>query len=98
MTAAKSTSRRRRSASAGGTVQIPKTIAEWFAGERPFSFRATTAPYLFVIRDLWEAWLADHPGAQPPHNLQPFLRAEPAPGGRLAALAASARAQLGISQ
>lgn len=91
---ARNTTRRRRNS---GTTQIPKSIAEWFAGERRFTFYAYTAPYQFVLREYWQAWLQDHPGAVPPHGLETRLR-EPAPGSLRAALEHKARISLGLTQ
>jgi hypothetical protein len=93
MTARRSTARSRRRTA--GATQIPKSIAAWFAGERPISFVGVSPPHRYALRDYWDAWKEEHPGAIPPENLEVFLR-EPAPGSRQAEIAAVARRKLGF--
>lgn len=72
MTARKGSFRGRRDATGG--VQIPKSIAEWFAGERRVSFFASSPPHLYRLRAYWDAWVAKHPGAVPPEGFEPAAR------------------------
>ena len=97
MTAAKAASRGRRRS--GSNVAIPKQIAEWFAGERHFSFHAYTWPWRYVRADLWDIWLRDHPGTVPDDRLRNLLsRTAGATGGHLSELTAMARKQTGIDR
>lgn len=63
MTAAKSTTRRRR-ISAGS---VPTAMAEWFSGSpvlrRPMLF---AKPHAWQVAELWRAWATQHRGATPP--------------------------------
>jgi hypothetical protein len=67
MTAPKATYRPRRGGMAG---QIPKYIAQWFAGERGFSFTAATPPHYYRLREYWQSWQARHPAAVPPSGFE----------------------------
>lgn len=89
MTAAKSSVRKRRS---GATVRVPKNIASWFAGEVPISFLAMSYPHRFVLREYWEAWEQENPGATPPPN----LRLDESFRGQAASLAETARKILNL--
>lgn len=64
MTAAKATSRRRRT---GGAGTVPRELAAWFGGapalRRPLLFKL---PHTCQVAKLWGAWSADNPGARPP--------------------------------
>lgn len=64
MTAPRSTSRGRRRAA--GATEIPKNIAQWFAGERRFTFFALVHPWAPLLPEYWEAWKQEHPDARPP--------------------------------
>jgi hypothetical protein len=96
VTAPRTTFRRRRIGSINST-RIPRAIAEWFAGERAFTFYAHSWPWAHVLPDYWDAWLRDRPGAQPPKNLHPDRLQQPAPGSLGAELAAKAREHLGLT-
>ncbi|MGJ7486908.1 hypothetical protein ACSFA2_16730 [Variovorax sp. LT2P21] len=95
MTAAKATFRSRRRS--GSNVAIPKPITDWFAGDRDFSFHAYTWPWRYVLADLWDIWLSDHPGTVPDERLRNLLsRTAGATGGHLSELTAMARKETGI--
>ena len=55
---------------------------------------ATSYPHRWLLRELWAAWLADHPGAVPPPNLELYLRPLT---GHAAQLAATARRKLRLT-
>ena len=67
MTERKATFRGRRATAAG---QIPKNIAEWFAGVRRFTFYAYTPPHCSFLRAYWQAWKVQHPDALPPDGFE----------------------------
>lgn len=70
MTAPKSQFRKRRTSTLTG---IPKSIKEWFSGERKFTFWAYTPPYAAHIDEYWEAWTAEHPGGVKPEGLDNLM-------------------------
>lgn len=64
MTAAKSTSRRRRTA---GASTVPKAVADWFAGQLPKRpMRSMAFPGWALLPEWWAEWAAEHPGTAPP--------------------------------
>ncbi len=67
MTIAQGTRRQRRS-TAG--ANIPRYIAEWFAGERRVSMTAMAFPWYPLVPEYWVAWKAEHPGARPPAEFE----------------------------
>jgi hypothetical protein len=69
MTAPKSTRRRRRNSASA----IPKWIAQWFAGDRAFCFHAYTVPYVEHLGEYWAAWVAEHPDAAKPKDLDSLI-------------------------
>lgn len=69
MTAAKATLRRRRPRGAG---DVPRELADWFAGV-PRDPDATRTPWdalvypdYVVLGERWQAWKAENPNAAPP--------------------------------
>ena len=69
MTAAKSTLRRRRTT----TNNIPRALAEWFAGNREPGPGRSSVPWCALIvpdyallPERWLAWSAENPGVPPP--------------------------------
>lgn len=72
MTARKASFRGRRAGA--GAVQIPKFIAQWFAGERQVSFSAHSPPHVYRLRAYWDAWHRDHPDASPPSGFESAAR------------------------
>ena len=70
MTSPKAVYRKRRKSSISG---IPKSIREWFAGERRFTFYAYTYPYRAHMREYWAAWTEENPNAVMPPGLQDLL-------------------------
>lgn len=73
MTARKTSSRARRRTV--GAAHIPKWIALWFAGERRIAFQAFSMPHCIRLREYWDAWATDHPGAIQPENFNTIARA-----------------------
>lgn len=66
MTAAKATTRRRRT---GSGASVPREAAAWFAGELPahaIPWRVRAFPGYVLVSDWWLAWQAEHPRATPP--------------------------------
>ena len=76
MTAPKKTFRKRRSTTLSG---IPKSIKEWFAGEREFSHYAHTPFYQVHLKKYWLAWVVEHPEAVQPDGLEYLMNTNPYP-------------------
>lgn len=87
MTERRATTRARRRTA--GAAQIPKWIAAWFAGDRPIAFQAASQQHCSRLREYWDAWLAEHPGAIQPENFEVFARAGEAKSRRAASALAS---------
>lgn len=71
MTISKRSTRGRRR---GSALHIPRPIADWFAGTRSFTFYAYTHPYAPLLKDYWELYAAQNPGAKPPEGLQLLIK------------------------
>ena len=76
MTAPKKTLRKRRSTTLSG---IPKSIKEWFAGERKHTFYAAIPFYQVQLKKYWEAWVDEHPEAVMPDMLEDLMNTNPYP-------------------
>jgi len=76
MTTAKKMFRQRRSTSLSA---IPRNIQQWFSGERRFTFYAYTYPFQAHLKEYWEAWLEEHPGAKMPDNLEYLIKSAMGP-------------------
>lgn len=79
MTAPKGQFRKRRTTTLTG---IPKSIKEWFSGERRFTFYAYTYPYTAHLKEYWEAWTAEHPGAIKPEMLDTLIKIRRKPSAK----------------
>ena len=65
MTAAKTTTRARRTGSGPGI--IPAAVAAWFAAPAgPAPWEALLHPDAESMPGWWRQWTAEHPGATPP--------------------------------
>ena len=74
--------RRRRRTDAGSGV--PADVAAWFAGEprkegaNEVPWNALVYPGYMLLREWWEAWSKDRPGAKPPPGYEEIAEPPPA--------------------